>query len=55
MWKVGNVVTDVPLGSDFIGYGFNVMTSRASSSWCLLTRHRTLPRTLHGTLKRLLS
>ena len=28
MWKVGNVVTDVPLGSDFIGYGFNVMTEQ---------------------------
>ena len=27
MWKVGNV-RDVPLGNDFIGYGFNVMTEQ---------------------------
>ena len=25
MWKVGDV-RDVPLGNDFIGYGFNVMS-----------------------------
>ena len=27
MWKVGNV-TDVSLGNDFIGYGFNVTTEQ---------------------------
>jgi hypothetical protein len=28
MWKVGNVMDDVPLGGDFIGYGFNVTTEQ---------------------------
>ena len=27
MWKVGNI-TDVSLGNDFIGYGFNVATEQ---------------------------
>jgi hypothetical protein len=27
MWKVGNI-TDVSLGNDFIGYGFNVTTEQ---------------------------
>jgi hypothetical protein len=27
MWKVGDV-TDVSLGNDFIGYGFNVTTNK---------------------------